>query len=383
MVTFLLLTSKTSERDKLEGKFSRTISAQELVEGDDVNFAYTVEFPNSRPRLLELVQPLPRGLGSGEARETRLVSRRAEFTLSLRAETRGRYRVGACRMTFSDLAGITLQVHSFGGEVVLGVASRLQRIDMDAIQPLNPKRVSGNSISIFKGTGSEFHSLREYIEGESIRRVNWHASARSEELWVNQFLAESSGTQIIILDVRLVEDDGSLTRQVTDMAIRTASSVAYTSLGERNAVGMFILSEKSAVIRPDYGVRQYLRLSEAMKDLGQPAYRSTVNMRGMADIYGDAKAQYIVISPLADAETMDSIAELAMSRDDIVTLVPLVRSAEPATDAQGMSVMLTRLRQETNARVVSQLCRTITWQRNEELSAAVRRSRLVQVRRRA
>ena len=35
-------------------------------------------------------------------------------------------------------------------------------------------------------SGSEFHSLRDYIEGDDLRRINWRASARSETLKVRE-----------------------------------------------------------------------------------------------------------------------------------------------------------------------------------------------------
>lgn len=365
-----------------EGQFSREIAPLELLEGDELTISYNVSFGSSRPRMVEVVQQMPGGFALGEQTERFVVTGSARLKLNLEAVSRGKQVFPPCRMRINDLAGISHMDVNFGGETEVEVSSRVQKIDVDAIQPLNPKSIAGNRVSFFKGSGSEFYSLRKYIEGESIRRVNWRASAKSDDLWVNSFLAESSGTQIIVLDARMIEDDRQLTREVTDMAIRAGLSIAYSSLNERNAVGMFVISETSSVTKPDYGMRQYLRLSETLKNVPFPMYRSPVRLHRMANVYGDAKAQYVVITPLVDSDTLDSVAELALSQEDVIVLVPLLESVDRAQSPYQMAVTLTRLRQETNAKTIAQLCRTISWRREEELSAAAGRARLVQVRRR-
>lgn len=382
MVSLLLLSGRTTREEVEGGEFSRKISPLELLEGDELTLEYSIRFESSRPRMVEIVQPLPGAFSREERTERFVVTGAARLAFKLDALSRGRQTFPPCRVRVSDLADITHLDISFGGETEVEVSSRVQKIDVDAIQPLHPKTIAGNRVSFFRGSGTEFYSLRRYVEGESIRRVNWKASAKSEDLWVNSFLAESSGTQIIVLDARLIESDTQLTREVTDMGIRAAISIAYSSLNERNAVGMFVISETSTVTKPDYGMRQFLRISETLKNVQFPTYRSPVRLHRMANVYGDAKAQYIVITPLVDTDTMDSVAELALSQEDVVVLVPLLESVERAEDPYEMAVTLTRLRQETNAVTISQLCRTISWRREEELSAAAGRARLVQVRRR-
>ncbi len=382
LTAILLLTGKTVRGTDQRGEFSRSISGRELFEGDVLRISYKLMFPDSRPRLVEVVQDLPEGFGSGYAREVRMISGEAELELVLTASSRGRFRLPPCRLAETDAAGITVQHHSFGGEEELLVSSRVQRIDVEAIQPLHPKTLTGNRISRFRGGGSEFYSMRKYIEGESIRRVNWRASAKSVDLWVNEFLGESSGTQIIIIDARMIEEDRRITKEMADVSIRAASSIAYSSLNERNAVGMFIISDTVKIVRPDYGIRQFIRIGEALKNVGLPAFRSVANLQKMARVYGDGKAQYVVISPLSDNETLDSVAELALSHEDVLVLVPLVAAPGRAESPAEMAVAVTRLRQETNAIILSQLCRTLTWQRDDELSIAIGRAGMLQMRRR-
>lgn len=381
-MTILLLVGRTTREDIESAEFSRDITPLELLEGDELTLSYKMNFGSNGPRVVEIVQHMPGGFASQEYSYRFVVTGSAELKLKLETVSRGKQVFPPCIARISDLACISYLDIKFGQATEIDVSSRVQKIDVDAIQPLNPKSIAGNRVSFFKGSGSEFYSLRKYIEGESIRRVNWRASAKTEDLWVNSFLAESSGTQIIVLDARLIENDRQLTREVTDMAISAALSIAYSSLNERNAVGMFVISETSSIVKPDYGMRQYLRISETLKNAPFPIYRSPVRLHRMASIYGDAKAQYVVITPLVDTDTLDSVAELALSQEDAIVLVPLLESVDRTETPYEMALTLTRLRQITNAMTISRLCRTISWRKEEELSAATGRARLVQLRRR-
>lgn len=334
------------------------------------------------PRAVEIFQQLPDGVGGTCLLKGMVVAGSAELEARMVLPSRGEYRLQPAEATISDLAGMTTHRVRFGGEERIDVAARVQRVDIDAIQPFHPKAMAGSMISRHRGAGGEFYSLRRYEEGESMRRINWRASAKSEDLWVNEFLAESSGTQIMVIDARLVENDPVLTREMSDVIIRTASSMAYSSLNDRNAVGLFVLGDRPRVLKPDFGFRQFLKISEMLKSTGNPSHHMAASLNRMADVYGDRKAQYVVISPLADDETLDSVAELALSKEDVIVLVPLMNAPSQLPDALQMAMTLLRLRQETNAIILAQHCRTVTWKGAGEFSAAVRRARLVQLRRR-
>ena len=59
-------------------------------------------------------------------------------------------------------------------------------------------------------SGSEFHSLREYVRGDDLRRISWKASARASELIVKETALEGVRRCTVVLDVDADEydDDG-------------------------------------------------------------------------------------------------------------------------------------------------------------------------------
>ena len=55
------------------------------------------------------------------------------------------------------------------------------------------------------GQGTEFHEMRNYQPGDDYRHVNWKASARLNELFVNERQRESEASYYLILDSRVEE----------------------------------------------------------------------------------------------------------------------------------------------------------------------------------
>ena len=78
-------------------------------------------------------------------------------------------------------------------------------------------------------TGSEFHSLREYVRGDDIRRINWKASARSTSLIVRETALEGIRRCTVVLDTTAGEYDGDAFEQ----AVIAAASVTASSAARR------------------------------------------------------------------------------------------------------------------------------------------------------
>ncbi|MDT7864345.1 MAG: DUF58 domain-containing protein [Thermoproteota archaeon] len=52
------------------------------------------------------------------------------------------------------------------------------------------------------GLGTEYAYSREYVQGETIRRIDWKATARHTKLFVKEFHEEKGGTLYILFDTR-------------------------------------------------------------------------------------------------------------------------------------------------------------------------------------
>jgi hypothetical protein len=119
----------------------------------------------------------------------------------VRSQLRGRHRLGPMRAQLGDPFGLTTRLADIGASSEILVRPRVER--------LAGRRVHGF------GTGSEgevpfmvaLHgeddaSVREYRDGDDLRRVHWRATAHTGELMVRQEDRPARRRAVIVLDPR-------------------------------------------------------------------------------------------------------------------------------------------------------------------------------------
>jgi len=62
--------------------------------------------------------------------------------------------------------------------------------------------VSGEVESYFKGHGHDLYSIRDYQESDTVRHVDWKASARARQLKVREFTREDDRRVVLVFDAR-------------------------------------------------------------------------------------------------------------------------------------------------------------------------------------
>lgn len=113
-------------------------------------------------------------------------------------------------------------------------------------------RMRGSFASVFKGSGLEFDDLRTYQYGDDVRRIDWNASAKSEETYIKVFKEEKEQTVFFLLDV-----SGSL--QLSNkmaLAKELCSVLAFSAIREGSEAGLIAYSnQKEDYIKPDKGLK--------------------------------------------------------------------------------------------------------------------------------
>jgi len=86
-------------------------------------------------------------------------------------------------------------------------------------------------------SGSEFHSLRDYIEGDDLRRINWRASARSEVLKVREVEPDGLRRCAVALDTTAHEYSPEGFERAVSAAASAIASAAASGLLIRLLIG--------------------------------------------------------------------------------------------------------------------------------------------------
>jgi uncharacterized protein (DUF58 family) len=93
------------------------------------------------------------------------------------------------------------------------------------------------------GQGFDFFALRGYAPGDTIRDVNWKASARQEDLVVNQRQRETLTEMTILVDARLVGGAGVPGQSPLDRSCRVALGLYAQAARARDVVHLAAYGE--------------------------------------------------------------------------------------------------------------------------------------------
>ncbi|SDS43821.1 Uncharacterized conserved protein, DUF58 family, contains vWF domain [Pseudomonas sp. Z003-0.4C(8344-21)] len=132
-----------------------------------------------------------------------------------------------------------------------------------------------------RGQGLEFHQLREFREGDSLRQIDWKATARQRTPIAREYQDERDQQIIFMLDCgrRMRSQDDDLSH--FDHALNACLLLSYVALRQGDAVGLCTFAGDQRYVAPVKGSGQLNVLLNAVYDLEstqRPAdYQAAVN----------------------------------------------------------------------------------------------------------
>ena len=105
-------------------------------------------------------------------------------------------------------------------------------------------RFGGNHKSKTYGSSCEFADFRDYMPGDDITKIDWNAYARSEKLYLKQYLDERQVHTRIYIDASRSMSYGK--GKKNEQAIKIAAALAYISVCEMDRVSIYTLRGKEA-----------------------------------------------------------------------------------------------------------------------------------------
>ena len=98
----------------------------------------------------------------------------------------------------------------------------------------------GSFRSLYKGRGIEFSGVREYLDGDDVRLIDWNVTARMGRPFVKQYEEERDLNVLLVVDVSQSMRSGSTGRSRLDVAIECASLLTLASFHNSSPVGTVI-----------------------------------------------------------------------------------------------------------------------------------------------
>ena len=345
-----------------------------VLEGEEITLALELEARDPASRL-ELLVELPRRLEPVEGRNPIAIRLEAgeerRLELRLRCARWGGFVIRQVHLRARDPAGLQTWERTVEDPLTLRVYPRPEAL-RELVRPLQTQAFAGNRVSRDRSEGLEFADLRPFVAGDRIRQINWRASARRNELWVNQQFAERNADVIIFLDsFTEARDEAAGT---LDQAIRAAASLTERYLAQKDRVGLVNFGGVLNWLQPGTGQVQLYRIVEALLNTEITLSYAWKEIEVLPRRTLPPKALVLALTPLLDERAMRALLDLRARAIDlvIVEISPLPFTSPPPGPAGELAYRLWLLRREARRLEYERAgAPVVVWNDGEPLTAVL------------
>jgi uncharacterized protein (DUF58 family) len=154
------------------------------------------------------------------------------------------------------------------------------------------------------GNNSEFEQIKNYVQGDEIRTVNWKATSRRNELMVNQYQEEKSQSVYCVIDKSRNMQMDFEGLSFLDHSINSALVLSNIAIKKGDKAGLITYSDKLGSILPaersagqmrrliESLYNQRTRFKEANYELLYQTIRRSVRSRSMITLFTNFESEF-------------------------------------------------------------------------------------------
>ena len=226
------------------------------------------------------------------------------------------------------------------------ILREVRRIDLQA-QRLVTGVMAGGYLSVFRGAGIEFESVREYEAGDDPRSVDWNVTARVGRPFVKTYVDERELTVLFLLDLSASMEGGFGVYSMRQIAARIAACLGLAAARSGDKVGLVGFSEQvDHFVAPRMGRAHALRV---VRDcLAAPAAGTGTDITSALEFAGRAVRRHAIVFLISDflGSGWERALRITAKHHDIVA----VRLQPPELASPGSGLL--RVRDPETGRVM-------------------------------
>ena len=235
------------------------------------------------------------------------------LTRLYRSDLRGTFALGDLRLRLRSPWGLIERVTRLAGEQRIAVEPALANL-RQTLRLAASERWQDLGVRLVRRRGgeTEFESLREYVSGDDVRRVDWKAFARRAKPMVRQYQVERGQELFLLIDrgrrMRIATATGKRRGWTKlDWALDAALELAAVALAKGDRVGAAAFDRGLlSFVTPAKSSTQLRRLSNALFDV-QPSDHDSDLGRALRELAARhrRRATVVVISDVADPYSVE------------------------------------------------------------------------------
>ncbi|MEN5100248.1 DUF58 domain-containing protein [Stenotrophomonas sp. TWI377] len=186
-------------------------------------------------------------------------------------------------------------------------------------------RLVGAHLKRRRGEGTDFHQMREYRVGDSLRQIDWKATARARKLISREYQDEKNQQLVLMIDTgrRMMASEGGLSH--FDHVLNAALVVSYLALRQGDGVGLFAAGGDSRWVAPRRGMGTIDTLLRASYDLqAQPVATDYLAAATELSLRQRRRSLVMLVTNVRDEDIEDLLAAVRLlQRQHLVCVASL------------------------------------------------------------
>jgi uncharacterized protein (DUF58 family) len=207
-------------------------------------------------------------------------------------------------------------------EAALEILRSVRRIEIQS-RRLVEELFSGTYQTVFKGHGIEFSEVREYVQGDDVRSIDWNVTARMDRPFVKQFHEERERSVLFVVDRSASTRFGSTARSIEWVSAETTALLALSATANQDKVGLLLFSDRlEKWVPPRKGRSHVLRIVREVlfhraegkaTRIGEALERASRMLRRRSLVF--------VISDFLQDDSYENALSLAAGKHEVVPVV--------------------------------------------------------------
>lgn len=229
------------------------------------------------------------------------------FQYILEPKERGEYSFGALNVYASSVLGFVSKRYRFQKDAMLASYPSFIHLRKYELMALQNEFLLGGFKKIRKlGHTMEFEQIKEYVQGDDIRTINWKATSKHNKLMVNQYQDEKSQRIFMLIDKGRTMKMPFNGLSLLDYSINATMALSHIILKKGDRAGMMTFAKKTEnKVAVDNKSGQLKKISEALYNVQTNFYESDYSR-----LYQDIKFsinQRSLILLFTNFETLDAV----------------------------------------------------------------------------
>ncbi|MCL1998002.1 MAG: DUF58 domain-containing protein [Turicibacter sp.] len=232
------------------------------------------------------------------------------FSYSVIPSKRGAFTFTHIHLRVVGILGLAMKFHSLKYPAEFKVYPNLQDLQRYRIMAQNNRLLATGDKTLPQfGQGTEFESLRAYIEGDDYRKINWSVTARERRLIVNDYQVEKNQPVFMLIDSGRPMSYSVGGYKKLDYAINTALVLSDIVNQKGDMSGLLVFDTKiQNVIMPNKGSVHRNTLMESLYHIEES--RNTSNYAEAFRTIRKRQKRRSLVFVFTDFETLEEGLEL-------------------------------------------------------------------------